>query len=276
MKSSIALQVNELDQIHVELVPMCNLLEDINFTHRDDHYMFILQQKGILAWEVDFKGVELRDAYLSFIAPGQVHRYSKVESNEGWLVFVDPELIPKPHRDIFDTFLHIHQFVPVKDNDVIFDMIPILKETISQKESVLKTILLESVITTITGILVSRIEQSEIYSQTIGSRKYQIASGFKQLVNQNNKQYKQVKEYAQMLNITPLYLNEVIKEITGFPASHWIQQAILLEAKRLLYYTSLDVKEIANELGYEEHTYFSRFFKKNVGMTASEFRNKKT
>ncbi len=80
---------------------------------------------------------------------------------------------------------------------------------------------------------------------------------------------------AAQLHITPLYLNEIVKEITGFPASYWIHQEIMLEAKRLLYYTNLDVKQIAFDLGYEDHAYFSRFFKKNTGLTAGEFRNTK-
>lgn len=77
-----------------------------------------------------------------------------------------------------------------------------------------------------------------------------------------------------MLNITPLYLNEIVKEITGFPASYWIQQETILEARRLLYYTDLDIKQIAYRLGYDDHAYFSRFFKKSTGNTASQFRNK--
>ncbi|GAA5087448.1 hypothetical protein GCM10023210_10290 [Chryseobacterium ginsengisoli] len=89
------------------------------------------------------------------------------------------------------------------------------------------------------------------------------------------KELKQVKEYASLLNITPLYLNEIVKEITGFSASHWIHQEIILEAQRLLYYTDLDIKQIAFQLGYEDHAYFSRFFKKNTGNTASQFRERK-
>ena len=50
------------------------------------------------------------------------------------------------------------------------------------------------------------------------------------------------------------------------------QQEIMLEAKRLLYHSNCSVKEIAHELGYEDHTYFSRLFKKTVGDTPGEFR----
>jgi AraC-like DNA-binding protein len=49
---------------------------------------------------------------------------------------------------------------------------------------------------------------------------------------------------------------------------------LVSEAKRLLYYTELDIKEIAFKLGYDDHTYFSRLFSKTVSMSPSAFRNK--
>jgi AraC-like DNA-binding protein len=81
----------------------------------------------------------------------------------------------------------------------------------------------------------------------IGGQKHQTVIRFKQLVQAHYKALKQVQAYASQLHITPLYLNEIVKEITGFPASHWIHQEIMLEAKRLLYYTDLDVKQIAGQ-----------------------------
>ena len=51
-----------------------------------------------------------------------------------------------------------------------------------------------------------------------------------------------------------------MKEISGQTVSYWIQKMIITEAKRLLYFTDWTVKEIAIDLGYEDHAYFSRFF----------------
>ena len=61
---------------------------------------------------------------------------------------------------------------------------------------------------------------------------------------------------------------------TGFPISYWIHQQVVLEAKRLLYYTNMDVKEIAFSLGYEDPTYFSRLFSKVTGISPGAFRQK--
>ena len=75
-----------------------------------------------------------------------------------------------------------------------------------------------------------------------------------------------------MLSITSSYLNEVVKETSGQPVSHWIQNEVMMEAKRLLYYTDLSIKEIAFGLGYEDHAYFSRLFRKVAGRSAGQFR----
>ena len=76
-----------------------------------------------------------------------------------------------------------------------------------------------------------------------------------------------------MLNISAPYLNEALKKVTGLPVTYWITHETMLEAKRLLFYTDLTVKEIAHQLGYEDHTYFSRLFKNSESTTPLAFRN---
>jgi AraC-like DNA-binding protein len=83
---------------------------------------------------------------------------------------------------------------------------------------------------------------------------------------------KSPSEYAAALNISPSYLNEVVKDTTGHPVSYWIHQEIILEAKRMLFYTNSTVKEISYALGYNDTTYFIRLFSKNAGMPPLQFR----
>jgi len=81
-------------------------------------------------------------------------------------------------------------------------------------------------------------------------------------------------EYAESLHITPAYLNEVVKDTTGYPVSYWIHNEIVLEAKRMLFYTEQSVKEIAHILGYVDVAYFIRLFKKRTQITPLQFRQK--
>ena len=104
-------------------------------------------------------------------------------------------------------------------------------------------------------------------------RSTEIAVKFKRMLPQFVRQQRRPSFYANELCISEVYLNEVVKKSTGMTPSEWINIAILLEAKRLLRTTVLTVKEIAHDLGFEDHAYFSRLFKKNTAMTPLEFRN---
>lgn len=274
-RPKILLHQNELKSIGVEIVPVTEVTQKVQAPHRDDHYMFIIQQKGLSVWELDFNEVTLDRASLCFIVPGQVHRYLHSRNGEGWLIFADTALIAKPYREIFDTFLHSRQVVQIQKNDDVFLMTSTLEKLLKDQDMPMKKAVVSSLLDTVTGMMASKIIQFRHSTGFIGSQKYIIATKFRQLVKEQYKDRKLVKDYATLLNITPLYLNEVMKEISGFAASYWIHQEVIQEAKRLLYYTGLDIKEIAFELGYEDHAYFSRFFKKNTGMTASLFRSRK-
>ncbi|GLU51487.1 helix-turn-helix domain-containing protein [Dyadobacter frigoris] len=81
-----------------------------------------------------------------------------------------------------------------------------------------------------------------------------------------------VSALAEMMNVNPNYLNSSVKKVTGQTASVIIQEKLLLEAKAYLIHTSLQVAEIAYRLGFENLSYFNRFFKKHTQTTPSEFR----
>jgi AraC-like DNA-binding protein len=274
-KPSILLHTNELQKTGVKILLLNSPRLKVQAPHRDDHYMFVLQKNGVAVWEVDFEFVKLSGPSVCFIAPGQVHRYIHLSKFEGWLIFVDSGLISSQSRDIFYTHLNARQETSVKGNNTIFKTVTILADLLNQGSLPLHNALIASVTDLLSGLIASSIVKARHMVNLVGSQKYSNVLNFKQLVAQHYRSVKQVKAYAGLLHVTPLYLNEMVKEVTGFTASYWINQEIILEAKRLLYYTSLDIKQIAYELGYDDHAYFSRFFKKNTGITASEFKNRK-
>jgi AraC-like DNA-binding protein len=96
---------------------------------------------------------------------------------------------------------------------------------------------------------------------------------FKDLVEKNFRERHKVKEYADLMHITPKYLNEVVKNSIGYTAKEYIQDRISTEARRLLIHTRASVKEIGYDLGFKEPIHFSAFFKNCSGFSPSEFRN---
>lgn len=97
-------------------------------------------------------------------------------------------------------------------------------------------------------------------------------SRFKSLVHQQFKQNLTINEYASQLNVTPNHLNKRVKQEAGKTASQVIKDMIILEAKVLLLQTTMTIKEISNELGFIDDSYFSRLFKKETNHTPSNYR----
>ncbi|GLU52547.1 hypothetical protein Dfri01_20080 [Dyadobacter frigoris] len=99
-----------------------------------------------------------------------------------------------------------------------------------------------------------------------------IANKFKELVFSNIKNKHLVSDYAFLLNISPNHLNKTVKAVTSKSPTKWIDEAIIAEAKVLLCQSDLPIGEVAQEVGFEDQSYFTRLFKKYEGVTPSDFR----
>jgi AraC-like DNA-binding protein len=106
----------------------------------------------------------------------------------------------------------------------------------------------------------------------IASRKKQLITDFRKLVNSRFAELRTPKGFAHVLHISPNYLNAVCKEIYNKTVSEIIQERVILEAKRLLAHTGLSVSEISFKLGFEDNSYFGRYFRKHVGISPDKYR----
>ncbi|WP_211641055.1 helix-turn-helix domain-containing protein, partial [Porphyromonas levii] len=114
------------------------------------------------------------------------------------------------------------------------------------------------------------ISQSEL--QGTVTRQKEIVWDFWDLLESNIRSNRSPSFYAERLNITVAYLNEAVNAVLGTSVSHHIQDEIVLQAKRQLVYTTASVKEIAQGLGFDDYSYFTRLFTKVVGISPSLFR----
>ena len=146
-----------------------------------------------------------------------------------------------------------------------------LKREINQKdfwaEEMIKTYI-KQIIISATRTLIKSNNDSQIISYD-----KELARKFSQLVELHYRNHHNVSDYANMLNITPKNLNKKIVSEKQVAPSIIIKQRIILQAKRLLANTTLSIKEIADYLGYEDYSYFVRFFKSQTGLPPLSFRN---
>jgi AraC-like DNA-binding protein len=95
---------------------------------------------------------------------------------------------------------------------------------------------------------------------------------FMDLLEKNYNRLKTVGDYTPQLHISEKRLGQATKKVLGKPPKEIINDRVLLEAKRLLVYTNLSIKETGQSLGFEDPAYFVRYFKKKTGTTPIEFR----
>ena len=112
--------------------------------------------------------------------------------------------------------------------------------------------------------------------QWTSKRHAEIFTRFCDLVVNNYRESREVKYYADLLNLTPKYLSKVIYTATdGLTPAKWIEQYVTAQAKRLIEtHATQTLQEIAYMLGFSETTSFYRYFKRVTGMTAKEYRDR--
>lgn len=248
--------------------------EIVTGNHRDDHYIFFVLEKGSGSMLIDFNDMHVPQSSLYYILPSQVHQRIRNEVSDGWYVAVDTSLVPPECRVVFEGRLFLQQPFLLNPYQLkqCSDLLTLLNNKYEEERNGtfgLMTLhaLLKSFITIAAGYY------DQYYkTESKVSRPAQLSAQFRNMLALEMRTMKSPSEYAARLNVSETYLSEVIKKATGFPASYWIQQELIMEAKRLLYYSELTVKEIAHDLGYADASYFSRIFRKVAGMPAITFR----
>jgi AraC-like DNA-binding protein len=99
-----------------------------------------------------------------------------------------------------------------------------------------------------------------------------VAQQFYRTVSGLWQQPRSVSAYAAQLGVSVTYLNETVRQATGRTPAQLIRQMQALEAKRLLVQTEMSVVQIARGLGFADPAYFSRFFRREAGISPGEFR----
>ena len=107
----------------------------------------------------------------------------------------------------------------------------------------------------------------------LNQNKIRLVTTYKELVAKHFTKTHLVNEYANMMNISPKYLNQVVREILGVTAKSIITEQLLIKARHDLKFSNHSVKEIAFGLGFSEQFHFSNFFKREFGVSPSKFRH---
>lgn len=247
--------------------------------HRHNYYTALLIKQAKGKHFIDFESYPLSDLQVYFITPGQVHQLIEEQVSIGYSMVFSVEFliqnnIPLSFIDDLNLFNNYNQNPPLDLNIQQFDklayycneMIACQDNTHKYKTAATGALLKLFLITCnqICTLPTDNPQQLEASNS--------ILKKFKQLVESNYLTWHSTSDYARALNITPDHLNRTIKSLIGKTAKNYIQARITIAAKRLLYFSDLSSKEIAYQLGFSEPANFSAFFKKNTGLSPSQFK----
>lgn len=254
-----------------------SLHQDLHFPHKHSFYHLVYFAKGSGHHSIDFIRYPVAPRQIYFMVPGQVHTWDFIEAPDGFIMNFSNNylhaLVENPrYLDKFTFFSGIA-------SDQVIDIPTAAREKLEQ--------LLETIVDEANGEkqLKDDFVRAAMVQLFIYVSRFVVENGkpqhpynslllrnFQKLIEQYYKEKKLTKDYAGMLYVTPNHLNALCKDLTGQSAGELIRNRILLEAKRLLTNAQMTVAEIAAELDFTDNSYFSKFFKKYVGVTPETFR----
>ncbi|MBI3218774.1 MAG: helix-turn-helix domain-containing protein [Bacteroidetes bacterium] len=251
------------------LVSKQNLTQEL---HRHDFYLLIAIERGTGTHEIDFVPHRIRNYSVFFLHPGQVHQINLKKGSSGFIMQFTAGVY-RQQTTPMQLFQQTHFIYNAQSYQKIHALLTSLFDEYQKKAS-----RFEEVIQSYLHILITElIRSTEQIASPIPSV-FASWQRYDQLTNLMEAQFlthKDAAYYADQLNMTPYQLNAITKQAVGKTCAMLIQDRVLLEAKRLLFATSLQVNEIAYQLGYEDPSYFIRFFKKHTGYTPDALRQLK-
>jgi len=251
-----------------------NSSDEAKQSHRHDSHSFFLLEKGTVNIEIDFQKYTITAPSVIYVHPDQVHRTTAFDNMTVCSWAITNESLNPEYLKLLESIAPAKPLVLKEETfSIISEAVSLFMKFAERKSDKLYHSLLKDSCNALVALVVSQYLESTKSSDKL-SRFEIVTKGFREILERNYTTTKRPADYAEKLSITTPYLNECVKNATGHPVSYHIQQRIILEAKRLLYYSDKSVKEIAADLGYDDYPYFSRLFSKVTGMTAMAFRNK--
>lgn len=254
----------------------------VSYPHRhDDFYeiLFITQGTGI--YTIDFQQYAIKSDTVFFLSPGQIHELELSDDIKGYIFLFTSAFYHVNKADLYKLFELPFFYTLGKDTPPLllqdFAQRTLLAEffekAISENEQDLAE--KDDAIRAFLDLIL--IHCKRLYPEFLDEKMSKgklLVKRLKQLIEEKCQENFSVKEYAELLNVTPSYLSETVKSLTGRTSSDLINDRMILEIKRMLVHSDLTVSEIAFQLHFADQSYFSKYFKKLTQLSPLELRAK--
>lgn len=241
---------------------------EIVWPHRHNFYSIVWFTHGSGINVIDFEEYQILPNRLFLTLPQQVHNWSYSSDTKGYIFVFEKHFIPHFPQELLN-----YSFFDLNPNHskILSALFHHLIEEATHRDELSLNIIASGL-----GFLTLQLLRVPSQSKHCGKIKPKTLLEFSKLVAETSNGSFGVRDYAKQLRISVNELNRLCYEAYGASPKTVILDKKITEAKRLLYFTDLSIKEIAFQLGFEDSSYFSRIFKQKTALTPSEFKLKCT
>lgn len=258
-----------------ELHPLTEKGDIIQALHRHNFYYILIVKTGTGTHHIDFIKYAIGNYTIFFMAPGQVHELHLHKESTGYIIEFTADLFADMLTRIPQLLGRMSTTNYYSFGKEVFSSLYTIIDTIFEEQLLKKGQYLEVIKCNLHLLFihlqrVSNLKEDYPYhTNNLYKERYE---EFTSLITANLCSNRQVSFYAAQLNLTTYQLNTITKTSTGKSASEVINDYFMLEAKRYLLATTLQVNEVAWKLGIEDVSYFIRYFKKRTTYSPENFR----
>jgi len=247
----------------------------------DNQFVVVFITGGSGSFVIDLEKTAIKDNHLLVVKSGDYHRLRLTRGLKGYMITFIPAFFDASDHGAESLYDGVYpMFAKTRlvsiDGGALIDIRDIMEMML--KEFTRHSFHRDQVLKRYFNVLLIHLsEQFKTLAEAARQpRNNEIFYNFMSLLEKYFRVKKMVADYAEMLSITPNYLNEVIKKLTGISAGCHIRKRIALEAKRQAVYTNTCMKSIAYDLGFLDLAHFSKFFKNTTGIKFSDFKKNGT
>ena len=245
---------------------------------RRPHSQIIWITRGTGYFTIDVEKFQIMDNAIYTIPSGRFHQFRPADNIAGYVLSFNPDFLNlaiegsgRPFFKEIDTDLNrVNMFelrseCPLALQNLLADIIREFETHLMLRLEILCGLFR-------IFLMYMKRQATTIRKEEASSHKMRLFNNFYAKLDKEFKTMKQVAEYASELSVSPSYLTDVVKKVSGNSASYHIQQRMVQEAKRLAMYSDASMKMIAYSLGFDDLSHFSKFFKNVAGISFTEYK----
>jgi len=274
------LHQNDYSKLHFDLNDAASYFDKNRLPaskpHRHSFYQLIWFRTAGQHY-IDYQVIEHPKESVIFINKNQVHYFCPNSSNQGFLYHFNDFFVERFNADLMKRFSYSvfnemgAPFVSLSEADV--EKMEAITRLIENELHTKDHFYREQVFSFFQTLLfqIERLKKKQGDLEVGTNADYDLALSFKKLIGENMSGFPGIDELSSMLNVNSKKLTSVCRQYLSDTPANIIRQSKILEAKRMLANRKVTIQEVAYAIGFDQPTYFTKYFKKATGITPKEF-----